>query len=176
MKLYRQSQKGFSLIELVIVVVILGIITAIAIPRLSSGTRNAGEAALKADLQTIRNSVDWYYTEHHNTFPGVKAAGGSFGAANTEDSFVNQLIYYSNEKGEVSETKNDNYPLGPYLRGGVPGLPVGTNSGDTSISVVNEAGAVQADDSTGWVYSTITGQFIANCTEENKDGQAYSTY
>ncbi len=102
------------MVELVIVIVILGIIAAIAIPRISSGSRNAGESALKANLATLRNAVDWYYTEHHNTFPGVKTDGAN--AAGSADAFISQLAKYSNSAGAISLDKDTAFPYGPYIR------------------------------------------------------------
>ena len=51
---------AFSLVELVVVVVILGIVSAIAIPRLSRGSEGASEAALIGDLAVMRRAIDMY--------------------------------------------------------------------------------------------------------------------
>ncbi len=173
-----EKRKGFSLVELVIVIVILGIIAAIAIPRISSGSRNAGEAALRANLQTLRNAIDWYYGEHYSTFPGVKLAGGSFGAAGSADAFTNQLTMYSNAAGEVSATKSDSYPYGPYIRGTFPELSVGTLAGNADVTVTTDAGALAAalTDGTGWKYSTVTGEIIANTDESAVSGGTYDEF
>lgn len=75
MRTRRQKGPGFSLVELVMVIVILEIIAAVAVPRITSGSRSASESALRANLQTLRNAIDWYYVEHKNTFPGAKHNG-----------------------------------------------------------------------------------------------------
>ena len=58
----RQTNKGFSLIELVIVVVIIGIIAAIAIPKMSRGSAGASDSALTGDLTVLRNAIELYNT------------------------------------------------------------------------------------------------------------------
>ena len=174
----RKNRRAFSLVELVIVIVILGIIAAIAIPRISSGSRNASEAALRANLQTLRNAVDWYYSEHNSIFPGVKAAGGIFGVAGSADAFMNQLTKYSKADGTVSETKDPAFPLGPYVRGNFPAIPVGVNAGLATVSVVVDAGPLAGaeGDGTGWKYSTVTGMIVANTAEIASNGATYDTF
>ena len=177
----QAKRKAFSLVELVIVIVILGIIAAVAIPRISSGSRNAGQSALRANLATLRNSVDWYYGEHNSTFPGVKAAGGAYGVALSADAFTNQLIMYSNTSGTVSPDKDAAFPFGPYVRGSFPALPIGSNAGNAAVKIVDKTGALTGTDSdatSGWIFNPTTGEIIANLpdTELGSDGVAYNTY
>ena len=142
------KKKAFSLIELVIVIVILGIIAAIAIPRIGSGSKNAGESALRANLASLRNAIDWYYSEHNNFFPGAKGDGGT-GAADSAEAFINQLIMYSDADGNVSDAKGAAFPFGPYIRGTFPALPVGANAGKNGVTVVNQAGLLAASPADG---------------------------
>lgn len=178
MNVTRTGTRGFSLVELVIVIVILGIIAAVAIPRITSGSRNAGESALRANLASVRNAIDWYYGEHNSVFPGVNAAGGAFGVASSEDAFTNQLIRYTKADGTVSDSVDTAFPYGPYLRGSFPALPVGTNSGNSSVKLVGTAGPIvdgDTDATAGWIFNTTTGEFKANlpAAETANDGTAY---
>ena len=71
-------QKGFTLVELLIVVIILAILAAIVIPQFSSATDDTKEAALDSNLGGLRNAIELYKAQHA-TYPGATAtnAGGT---------------------------------------------------------------------------------------------------
>ena len=56
----RSGVRGFTLIELIIVMTIIGILTAIAIPSYIKAVHRAREAVLREDLQTLRSAIDSY--------------------------------------------------------------------------------------------------------------------
>lgn len=55
---------GFTLIELMIVIAIIGILLSVAAPSYRSATVTANEAVLKKDLFTLRDVIDQYYSDH----------------------------------------------------------------------------------------------------------------
>jgi general secretion pathway protein G len=60
MRKKRQHESGFTLIELIIVMAIIGILASLAIPAFKGALRHAREAVLKTDLQTMRAAIDSY--------------------------------------------------------------------------------------------------------------------
>lgn len=180
MVLNRNARRsGFSLVELVIVIVIIGVIAAIAIPRVSQASRGAGESALSSNLAVLRNAIELYASEHNGKYPGSADAGGSFGAAGTSDSFVNQLTKYTNAAGTVNAAKDASFPFGPYLRKEVPPLPVGSRKGSTGVKIdaVNSPPQVADEAGMGWVYNPGTGDLIANSDDNNEAGtKTYDQY
>jgi general secretion pathway protein G len=56
----RRTQSGFTLIELIIVMTIIGILATLAIPYFAAAIRHAREAVLREDLQTMRMAIDSY--------------------------------------------------------------------------------------------------------------------
>jgi general secretion pathway protein G len=56
----RASEQGFTLLELMIVMLIIGVLAAIAAPMYTASVRKAKEAVLKEDLHTMRSAIDSY--------------------------------------------------------------------------------------------------------------------
>jgi len=56
----RRQDAGFTLVELLIVMLIIGILTALAIPRFEAAIKLAREAVLKEDLHVLRTAIDSY--------------------------------------------------------------------------------------------------------------------
>lgn len=56
----RSEEQGFTLLELMIVMIIIGVLAAIAVPSYLASVRKAKEAVLKEDLHTIRSAIDSY--------------------------------------------------------------------------------------------------------------------
>jgi general secretion pathway protein G len=56
----RSSEKGFTLLELMIVMVVIGLLAAIAIPSYTHNVMRAKEAVLREDLYTMRSAIDSY--------------------------------------------------------------------------------------------------------------------
>jgi type II secretion system protein G len=64
-----RNRKGFTLVEILIVVVILGILAAIVIPQFTNASEDAKDSAAKSQLQTIRNQIELYRVKHNGVTP-----------------------------------------------------------------------------------------------------------
>ena len=64
-----KKEKGFTLIELMIVVAIIGILSAIAIPKFADLIRKSNEGATKGNLGAIRSAMSIYYGEMEGWYP-----------------------------------------------------------------------------------------------------------
>jgi prepilin-type N-terminal cleavage/methylation domain-containing protein len=134
-----RKHKGFTLVELVVVVMILGILAAVAAPKLLGTSSSASENGLRQTLAVVRDAIERYAAEKGGALPGD---------ATTETDF-----------------KND---IAPYLRGSFPICPVALKDASVRCVGGSSAISGEATPTASWAYCYGTGQFICNSTAFTK--------
>jgi len=160
-----RDSAGFTLVELLIVIVLLGILAAVVVPQVSVSTDDAKLNTLRTDLSQLRSSIEIYYAQHTDTYPGANAITGvaAATAAECETAFVQQLTRYTNQNGQVQNTKDATFKYGPYIKGGA--LPMNPFNDLNDITCDIATGDITVKDSTGagtaWKFYALTGVFMA---------------
>lgn len=100
---------AFSLIELVIVVVIVGVIAAIAVPRLTAASERVRLRQVEADAAALQRAADLYAAEHADRTPAHRPDG----TVDTDaQSLIRRLLRRTTDTGSISPTGL----FGPYLK------------------------------------------------------------
>jgi len=148
-----KAKSGFTLVEILIVVVILGILAAIVIPQFTEASGEAKMSSLCTDLQSVRSQIELYKIQHNDAMPGQNniAVGGTHTGTS---GFINGLIGYTDINGVTQAGPGPNV-YGPYLQ------KVPTNQFNNSNVVEEGVGAPGGNDN-GWYFNTSTGAFNAD--------------
>ena len=67
----RKNNKGFTLVEILIVVIILGILAAIVIPQFTNASQDARKSSLVSQLQTLRSQIELFKLQHGDAIPDL---------------------------------------------------------------------------------------------------------
>ncbi len=134
----RAKKSGFTLVEILIVVVILGILAAIVIPQFTSASVEAKESALMSNIQSMRSQIELYKIQHNDDLPGQ-------GTASFVDAMTGQT--------DVAGAPGTDY--GPYVQ------KIPTNQFN-DLDTIREDMAAAGAGTHGWHFDTTTGQFHAD--------------
>jgi len=180
------SRSGFTLVELLIVVIILAVLAAIVIPQFSTSTDEAKEAALRSTLLEMRNAVELYYHQHNGTYPGFNLTDGSGPTttdAEAQAAFLNQLTLFSDINGKTAVARDltvtPQIKYGPYLkRSTLPVNPIDDSAivtlviSGATLGQLDQPAAPAAGDS-GWWFDVVSGKYVAYTPGNGSDGTAY---
>ena len=145
-----RKHKGFTLVEILIVVVILGILAAIVIPQFSDASTQSKVSSSLSSLQTLRSQISLYKIQHNDNPPGLTV----FADAMTKCSAANASAdtdYVARVAGTGGNTAS--HPFGPYVQS-VPANPW-NNSRDVSDTPASGNGWVY-DEDTGAIYLDVS--------------------
>jgi general secretion pathway protein G len=133
---------GFTLIEVLIVVVIMAVLAATIIPQFSSSTDDAKQSSLKFNLHTLRSQIELYKLHHLGATPAITNAA------------LPQLTGATDVNGVVG-VQGPTYPYGPYCLNTLPANPYTGNNTVTATAVYPPTAA---SGNGGWLYYAPTGQ------------------
>ena len=175
--IHKAAQKGFTLVELLSVVIILALLAAIVVPQFASSTDDAKVSSLDTTLGNVRSVIDLYNQQHSgypgfNTAVGVSVCAGTAGTgtggagAQGEQAFLDQLSMYTDAIGGACSIKDAIYEFGPYLNKNTMAENPITNV--STIEVVNAGDLLMAGTGVnlGWKFDIVAGKFIANDTTD----------
>lgn len=146
------AKKGFTLVEILIVVVILGILAAIVIPQFTQASESARASSLKSQLQTIRSQLELYQVQHLGDYPTLANL-----QTGTPDQWTNMTVK-TNQDGTTTGAPD----LGPYLQK-APSNPFTNTETSTDVVALNSTTGVAASATAAvaWAYDETNGQIKA---------------
>ena len=152
-----QNRKGFTLIEILIVVIILGILAAIVIPQFTNASKEAKQSSLVTMVQSLRSQIAPFKLQHNDMLPGaspLKDTGGMF----VEGTFWDQLTLFSKLDGTTAVAKDTatGFVYGPYMQSTpVNPLVAAANASKVKDAVFNAG--VAAGAGFGFIYDYAGG-------------------
>ncbi|HLL90244.1 MAG TPA: prepilin-type N-terminal cleavage/methylation domain-containing protein [Tepidisphaeraceae bacterium] len=154
----RTIKKGFTLVEILIVVIILGILAAIVIPQFTNASQDARRSNMISQLQTLKSQIALYKLQHNDNPPTSAAL------------FWTELTGTTTAARATPGVANDSY--GPYfpeaLKNPLVSAALASTVIDGSALAVGDAAAA------GWVYTATTGEVRGvneNGRVANSDGR-----
>ncbi len=137
---------GFTLVEILVVVTIVGVLAAIVVPQFQSSTNSAKSACLSSNLTVIRKQIELYKIHHNSILPAAVGEAGT--------DFTRRMLTTTDTTGAAGTQ------FGPYLER----IPINDYNNRCTVRVGDPPAGANTD---GWRFDPSTGAFQA---DDNYDG------
>ena len=131
----KTMAKGFTLVEILIVVVILGILAAIVVPQFTNAADDARNGNVRTQTSTLENQIELYAAQNGGSYPTLAELQADWGVLVT-GGFIKEM------------------PKNPFA-------PAANNTDVTTMTAANSAAAdavaAAGDGTEGWFYDASTG-------------------
>lgn len=151
---YKHIREGFTLVELLIIVAIIGILAAIVIPEFTGHIQQARESAVKDNLRILRETIERYAADHNGIPPGYQS--GNPAALPTQSALRFQVLQ-SNYLNEIPENSFNNL--------------------NTVLMIANDVSfPTEASGDYGWIYKPQTKTIKLDWPGTDTNGTLYFNY
>ncbi len=165
MKLKNHTRSnGFTLVEILIVVIILGILAAIVIPQFTNASQDARKNSLTSQLQTIRSQIELYKLQHLDMLPSDLIQGGPGGSTSGNGCWALMCEKTNADQTTTPIGTATICPFGPYLQA----APVNSLNNSSDVDFVSgsadygSGGVANGGQATaGFIINTTTGKIWA---------------
>lgn len=137
----RRTQRAFTLVEILIVVVILGILAAIIVPQFAGAVEDTAVTTTKSELEKLRRAIEVFEVRNENALPAVIAGDGTWG-----DLIVSSGAYLKEP------------PANPYVGGANSKVIILANGPDAAYQTEH-----------AWIYDDTTGNIWAGGFDANDE-------
>lgn len=148
----KTRKSGFTLVEILIVVIILGILAAVVIPQFTDATTSARTETFNSNIQSLQSMFELYRAQHNDTYPWDDGTG----ALDADQNILDRLEQITDVDGAVDNTLAPPAARGPYTNA-VPENPF-DNDGSVTFGSCNVGDAPVAG--ADWTIVLETGEII----------------
>lgn len=135
------KNSGFTLVEILVVVVLLGILAIIVVPHFTGAGTEARTSTMSTDLRRIRSQIEFYKFQHNEQLPAF--------TGEASDEFFRRMTTKTDADGDAG------VDFGPYLQS-IPPNPF------NDLNTIRIDGAAAGSNANGWRFNTTTGAFQAD--------------
>jgi prepilin-type N-terminal cleavage/methylation domain-containing protein len=147
----NRKEHGFTLIELMIVVAIIGILAALALPKFAQLVEKSREAATKGNMNAMRSAISIYYGDSEGIYPTYLE--------------TSSLYLFSKFMEKI-----------PPVKATHAGVGIGTVESPSGTDIVHTDDEAIVATNIGWLYNSNTGRIFVNSSATDSKNLSYSTY
>ncbi len=149
-----QAKRGFTLVEILIVVVILGILAAIVIPQFTQASTEAKVSSSLTSLQSLRSQIELYKIQHNDHTPDADLFEECMTLCSDTDALE------ADDYEARTAANKSTHPFGPYMQI----VPLNPWNNSRTVNVANDDGDI------GWIYDEDTGAIYIDMTDVTDAG------
>lgn len=164
------TRRGFTLVELMIVVAIIGVLAAVAIPKFADMLEKSREGATKGNLSAVKSAVSNYYADQQGVYPlTLDTATSTISGVAYTGFMPNYIDVLPAVKVTAKYTGNATTEAGK-------GPGVGTSAGTVTTGTWNSPAFVATSVGKGWKYNNTSGDVWVNSQLLDMAGKSYTIY